>query len=625
MLDEEMSIRPRKTGEYFQRALKGLRLVFCLLLMSSCVLLPGCRFSDTLLEVIIDPATGVLEAHADPEYHEVEGAPLNPDLASVHLSENENFADQANFLPVYKEDAARGQAIRRSYEQQTTNSTDAVQGNERDDNDEQNTATSEETQTVEDPDASGEGDDAENTQTSDQGDGTQADKTAGRGGAGQTFGEGEYDELPEARAVAAKGQYALITQMLAGKGGLGATDAQFVADMQARGAFPNEGLEEIPVVWDGNGNLDVNALVASHADAILVDGMDVMLNDEQSADLTEAGINVVHVPTLGQTYTSDQDIVMAVKVVGQVLSGINSEATYSTADQVQQYIDLHDTAINGCLNENGGYSYKMAAGRAFQGIYQGTAPLGEDTTRLSQTRITTACIDSWTGTTGSSMIANREFGFHELPLNGQTIDLSDGVGLSARTVGKSCILSDYYLQVSGVVNNAYDNAKPVSTSAGAEESYPYAVMPGSSEGVTPQQVGVREIPSALWYSQTGISVEDRWITVGDQDFPGIIVRDGEIAQNVVRSASKVDGLYNVGQPYQVYQIPSGIAGNWLDGNVESFITAPWAWGVFQEGSIETPQAWIEAFYQQFYRIDTDAISHLEGFDVVTIAECPTGR
>lgn len=85
---------------------------------------------------------------------------------------------------------------------------------------------------------------------------------------------------------------------------------------------------------------------------------------------------------------------------------------------------MHDTAINGCLNSNGGYSYKMATGRVFQGIYQGTAPLGQDTTRLSQTRVTTACIDSWTGTTGSSMIANREFGFHELPLNGQPIDLT---------------------------------------------------------------------------------------------------------------------------------------------------------------------------------------------------------
>ena len=286
-------------------------------------------------------------------------------------------------------------------------------------------------------------------------------------------------------------------------------------------------------------------------------------------------------------------------------------------------IALHDTAISGCLNANGGYSYKMAAPHlVFQGIYQGSSTTGEPTTNLSQERITTACIDSWGITSASSMTASREYGYSDLYLNEKNVDASDGVGLSAKTVGGNFILSDYYLQVSGVVNNAYDAAKPVSTTAGAQESHPYAVVAGSSDGVTALQIGVRQVPSALWYSQTGGDIMDPWLTVGDESFPGIIVRDEDIAQAVARSAAKANGLYNVGQPYQIYQAPSGIAGNWLDGTVESFLLAPWAYGIFQEHGYDTARDWVNRFCHDFYRVENGASSCLTGFGAEMTAQCP---
>lgn len=101
------------------------------------------------------------------------------------------------------------------------------------------------------------------------------------------------------------------------------------------------------------------------------------------------------------------------------------------------------------------------------------------------------------------------------------------------------------------------------------------------------------------------------------------MRDDEISQNVARSASKVNGLYNVGQPYEIRQIPEGIAGNWFDGNVESYLTSVWVYGALCEGDMATAKDWTDAFYKTFYRID-DSSSYLEGFDSVRVAACPTG-
>ena len=589
----------------------------------SLAVLPGCRYSDTLLEVIIDTAYGVEDPHAEPVYEEAENAPVNPDLASVRLAENDNLADQSAFLPVYKEDApANGYAVRRVHEEQVVDDIDASEGDEQSESEEAPAALA--VSGEEEGQGAGVQDQQDEEQTSEEGSDNETDATAGRGGTAQVYGDGTYEELPDAGAVAAKGPYALIVQMLAGKGGLAAADTAWLGSIRQTGAFPDEGLDAVPAVWGGDGALDVDALIASEADTLLVDGVDVVITDAQRDRLLGEGINIVYVPHLGEAYTADSDIVAAVKLVGQVLSGLNSRSTYDTAQMVERYLQLHDTALNGCLNANGGYSYKMVAGRALQGIYQGTGPLGESTTRLSANRVTTAVIDSWTTAAASSMTANREFGFHEIYLNGLTMDTSDGVGLSATTVGGSFVLSDYYLQVAGIVNNAYDTAKPVAVSADSQQTLPYAVTAGSGEGVAARLTGGREVPSALWFSETGVNLGDHWAVVGDEGFPGVIARDSDIAQRLVRSAAKVNGLYNVGQPYLVYEAPAGIAGSWLDGTTESFLLSLWAHGVFLEGGTGSLKEWADGYYQLFYRISDGAYSHMSGVNAVLTAACPTG-
>lgn len=588
--------------------------------------LSSCRYSETLLEIVVDPINGILEPDSAPEYQEADGAPEDPTRASVKLTENANLADQENFLPVYKEDVApNGEAYRRIHNENVDDATDASEGTELDEKTQQEeTSASDQTEQT-DQSNSAQGDGSEDEQPG-EGDDAQADQTAGRGGTGKVYGDGTYEELPEASALAAKGQYALITQMLAGEGGLAAADAAWLADMQAKRAFPGEGLEEVPAVWNESGALDVDALIASEADVLLVDGVDVFLSQEESDRITTAGINIVSVPVLGQTYTSDADVTTAVKVVGQLLSSYSSHAALSTADMVERYLTQHDTAIDGCLNANGGYSYKLVAGYAYQGIYQGSSATGEATTRLSNTRITTACIDSWTSTVASTFTANRAFSSGTLYLNGQTIDTSEGVGLSATAMAGSFVLSDYYLQIAGVVNNAYDSARPSSVDGTSGLTLPYAVVAGDDKNLTARSLGTRQVPSALWYPTNGVTYGSEWTTVGDADFPAIITRSSDIASSVASSASKTNGLYNVGQPYEIYTVPEGLAGSWLDGTVESYLLSLWAYGMFQEGgSTNTVNEWIDGFYRLFYRVDNASASGIViGLGEKTQATCPTG-
>lgn len=604
------------------RRMLAVLLVFALAITS----LSGCRYSETLLETVLDPINGTLEPDSPPEYKEVDGAPEDPTRASVKLTDNENLADQDTFLPVYKEDApADGEAHRRTHQEQVDDEVDASEGDEVDEQQqEESTATgNDQEQEPEDSEAaSGGGDESQETGDADE---SQVDQAAGRGGVGKTYGDGTYEELPEATAVAAKGRYALIAQMLGGQGALGGADAAWIADVQAKGIFPNEGVESIPAVWGADGALDMDALVASEADALLVDGVDVVLSAEQSDAVLAAGIDIVNVPALGEAYTSDSDIITAVKVVGQVLSGYVSHASYDTAAMVERYLELHDTAIQGCVNANGGYSYKMVAGIVYQGIYQGSNASGEVTANLSDVRVTTACIDSWTPASAGTMTANRSFSSGSLYLDGETVDTSDGVGLSATALSGGFVLSDYYLQVSGVVNNAYDTARPSSTDSSSGLTLPYAVVPGDDKGLAPRALGTRQTPSALWYPVDGVTFGSTWLTVGDESFPAVIVRTSDIADNIVASASKSNGLYNVGQPYDIYTVPTGMAGSWLDGTVESYLLAPWAYGMFQEGgATDTASEWIDGFYQLFYRVEgASGLGIVEGLGAVSRASCPT--
>lgn len=614
------SLSREKTAEIGFQLLNVRHLLGRFLLVLAIVVmvatLGGCRYSEALYEIKTDQLNGQYEPDAEPEYKDVDGAPEDPTKASTHLSNTDNKTEQTNVLPIYG-DVANVDAANNAIHDETTNDDiTASEGNEVSE-EEGSAATGEEEK------ESGEGADGEGkgTDKSDEKGDPTPDKTAGRGGKGQTYGDGSYDELPEARAIAARGSYALITQMLGGQGALAATDNQFKKDVEAAKAFPGEGVDKIPALWKGKSSkLDIDKLIKdTTADVVLVDGVECTLTEKEVKSLKAGGIDIVNVPALGLSDTSDKDIVSAVKVVGQVLAGKSSKTKYDTAEMVDTWINIHDAAIAACVDANNGYSYKLVDGAPFMGIYQGNKATGDPTNNISDNRMFTAFVDKIVAASAPTAIAQRSWGDIQFYRHGQTIDLRDGVGVSVRVNDGNFALMDYYLQTAGVLNNAYESARPTTvTSTGL--TLPYAVILGEAGEILVSS-GSRIRNSALSLSVYGA---DDWTLVGDADFPGLLVRDEDVANAIVKSASKVNGLYNVGQSYSVRVVPEGIAGSWADGTTESFLLAPWALCVFQSGSISDCKDWIDQYYACFYRIDNaTSKGAVKDLDTSKIASGPT--
>lgn len=609
-----------------QRRAQALRCgAAATLLLLALLCLCSCRYTDVLSERYEDPVNGTLDILAAPQYQESPDAPQDPTKPASTLSASDNLSQQENTRPVFSASAsAQGQTTSPQQQPDTDKNDEAAQGNEPTEEEErpQDSSDSSERGEGSKSEAGGEGDanatgDGDSSEAGDDAEGGE-DGTGSEGGSGKVYNDGTYRELPEdVGSIAATGQYAVIVQMLAGKGGLSACDENTLASMKDSGAFgygdgDKEGLDAVKVAWSGNGaksgSVDLKALIKAKPDAVLTDGAKTALSAADTEALTKAGIDVVSAPRLGNTSTADEDIVTAVRLVGKLLASADTQ--YDTKKMASLYAEQHDAVLEACRTANGGYSYKVVQGRSMPGIYQGKDLAGQSTTELSETRLYTAFIDSWTTRCTGRLKASRKYGTASMFLNGKTMSASSGVGLSAICASDSFVLMDYYLQHAGVVDNSFDTPKPASTPG--SRSLPYAIIPGNPQGLLKIEFSRRSVPSALWLSITGSTQSSDWTVVGDELFPVLLVRSGDIAKKVVSSAQRADGLYNVGRPYKVAVVPSGLAGSWADGTVESFLLAAWAYDVFQgAGKPDSCTAYLEDYCSVFYRCSySDAFEDL---------------
>lgn len=594
--------------------------------------LGGCKYTDVMTEHIEDEQLGTLDPDAEPLYKDVPGAPEDPTRTSSHVSDSERIDDQTQTLPDYdKQQENVDETDNRDKKEDSANEQNATKGDEESPDDGENDTVGTGDETTDQGSGNGTG----------QGDGVSDDKSPGGeaetgdpndsggiGGEGKVFDPtGSAEDLPEnTKTVAAAGQYATIVEMLAGKGALTVTDADWVSRVIGKGLFPGEGVDSLAIGWTGNAEsgyeIDISAIVAAKPDAILVDGVTIALTEADQRALTDAGVNVITVPVLGASDTADENIIAAVNTVGELLR--SAECQYDTAKMASMYEAAHDKAIQTCKSSNGGYSFKSIYGTTYSGIYQGTSISGEQTTEQSSTRFVTSFVDGWTFDIAPSSTAVRSYGNATLYLNGEIMDSSDGAGTSATGTTQNFMLLDYYLQVGGVTNNAYESAKPALTGEGATRAY--LVVPGDTKNlITSSSAFVsRTAPSSLWFSPTTLDINTAWSTVGNADYPCLIARTDEIAQNIVRSANKANGLYNVGQPYTVRTCPSGLAGSWSLGTVESFLMAPWAFCIFQSGGdLSAAETYANDFYGTFYRYGSQASSAIDDFNTAYPATCPT--
>ena len=609
--------------------------------------LQGCKYTDVLTEHVEDDSLGTLDPTVTARYNETPDAPEDPQRSSNEVKDTDRVDLQEEEIPVYDEDAEEnGTAIWREYDPESPYSGTAAKGTlatpeqeleqvseEVDDND------SSEEQDAAEEDDSEEDEPTQESDGSDESDELEGEVSiaTGSGGTGTVYdATGKTQKLPEnCSKVAACGYYATIVQMLAGKGGLVACDDEWQDEVKERGLFSGEGVQALEVGWtaksDGSYKIDVKAVIAAEPDAVLVDGVQFELTAKQQDKLQDANIDIITVPALGESGTADGDIVDAVNIVGELLKN-STTVYYSTQTMAAQYEQHHDATIEACVEANGGYTSKYIDGYSTSIIFQnGSDGVGISTSQLSSNRITTVLVDSWAPTVKDTITLDRGVYSNTLYLDGEEADSSDGVGLSASVENGSFALIDYYFQVSGVMNNAYESAKPAKGSDGY--SVPVVVLAGGPINEDNDFISTSVAwtnrssvsASALWYSPATLELGAEMYTVGDEGtFPGVVARTKSIAKKIVKSAAKVNGLYNVGQAYTVWVMPSGIDGSWSTGTAESYLASVWALKTIWSNSsvAEDCDAVVDAFYSTFYRCESGT-EYVTDYTTSYTATCPT--
>ena len=605
-----------------RRGSKAVVLVFVALLVAMVFALSGCKYSDVLTQHTEDPELGAVDETAEPVYQANPDAELVMDMAEMSIDESDDENTQVEALPHYDPAAPdNGPTKQRIKSPDTPHDEEASEGEESQEpadrsGDAEDEDTSDQggddTSSGSDDDDEGEdegtGEELSDDEAEDPGD--QSDESSG-GGETVIVNPDGTDEETAKGSVAAVGEYATIAQMLGGAGALAACDQAWLDARSADGAFTGE-LDRVQVGFSGDGTEDgscnVDALISTIKPSVLLwdsTANEPALTESEITQLQEAGITVQAVPHIGEQITEDYAVKAAVTEVASVLEGA-SGLGLNPSDVLTQYVEFHDNVLKSCYDSNGGYSYKIADSQ-FVSLYQNTPLTGLDT--ATTTRVVTVYVDDLRDF-GSRAVVSQTYststGVVRLPHDGQTLDISEGVGLSATSSTSAYMLLDYYLQLAGVTNNAYDGEKPDS------QGRRYILMPGSTASFgTSGNFASRFTGTAFMYNAGDGTVAANWHVLGDSDFNTVLVANDDIAGAFVNSAAKDDGLYNMGNPYQVIVVPSGIAGPWTEGHIDSFLISPWAFRIQDADNLDAAEGFVSDFYKTYLRCSNwqDAVAH----------------
>ena len=611
--------------------------------------LGGCKYTDVLTEHTLDEELGQLDERIDPIYKEVDDGQAEP-IRTSRVDDSDRTDEQKRDQADYDENTESTDTTdNRKSSDDSAHNQQATEGDEEDEDDGENTE-------------AGDGE-AETDETSGTGEGTGTGTTSAAkteagngpmGGPEATGGSGgnvtvydpsaPYTPIDEnIGAIAACGPLATIVQMLGAGTTLAATDNHWKEYATSHGMFQSdtygENANNVEVAWTydevaGTYTLtDIDALMRgaknSLADGqklcIWTSGTDTKLDEtEQSAieaAAKTAGIDVViyagFAPVLGQSYTTDANIITAVQWAAQALQNSHS-AVGSSQERCNAYVEYHTNAIEDCVNANGGYSFK---GNLLQRIYQSNVSEGGTSTlREGNSPIYTCFVDDWTATTVSTITGSRSFR-GEKYLNNQEVSISGGLGLSAKGYADEFMLLDYYLQCCGVINASYDRLYPV-------ENKRYVISVDNiqardviydAESKIQSLTGSGEIHMPMWIYK---SDSDNFVTGEDSRYPIMLTRTVEYAEKVLASANNTYGAYNTGSPYEIWVLPSGIDGSWSYGTAESFLASVWSLTVYRGAAdFEACNSYVSEFYDYFYRV-SDYNAALENYQVSYEAECP---
>jgi hypothetical protein len=654
--------------------------------------LPSCKDTDVLTQLIQDQVYGEIDFNAKPLVNEKEDSEEDPSRRSLTIEE---YAENAQvtvgaftFSETPNADGTTDQHIQDEDSDYTYSATDGSEasdtkdGNAKDGDQadgtngtdgkksdpskgEKSDTNAPETPGSEDGIRDGDGDDPKEQDPGD-GDPGGTDGTGGYGGDGKVYNDDKYTELPRGvRTVAAVGDYALLVQMLAGKGALVAADATWLGKVRASSAFPNEGLERVVTAWRGDGktagSANVDAIINARPNAVLVGNNTSTLTQAECDRITKAGIHVVIMPAIGILSTLDADLITAVQVVGVLLKDVKNSSdpfNRTALSMADEYIRRHDGAINDTLKSNDGYTIVLPNTVHSGGIMQNrTSYYPTSVTWVSPNRYYADFIDSWE-TVSATALKRRIYHWGYLSDANYAIATNlglyidppidevfpyesvkiDGYGYSRpgeQNEHSYFSLCSYYFQCAGIMV-----AGTGIGGSGTADAFKKRLATQFFWGYTTDDDDILDNliteeyadASKDYYFRSSLMVYRGYTTdstrytpftrLGHTKYPAVLTRDAAIAQNFVNNANDPNGFYNMRQPFQAWVVPSGLAGNWMDGNIESFLIVPWAYCMYQQNkNLSGANDYINDFYKTFYRCG--AANIVTGYGEVYTAMCPS--
>ena len=470
---------------------------------------------------------------------------------------------------------------------------------------------------------------ADSTKDSTQeGDGTSTTHDTEKKGKAESFDTtGKNPQFPDVASVAACGQLAVIVQMVGGADGsspLTAADAELL-DGSFTEVFSKEGSSDIAAAWSTDGetsdDLDIDALVASKPDTVLVTSSDYFTEDQEDA-LSKAGISYTVVPEL----TSATRIKYAVTAVGKMLSKATDGVSETRASEYQNF---HKQLIDSVLASNGGEGGKSFATSASNTLYD---PNDTDIVGKFVSKRYTLLVDEW------------DFdAYYEGNDNLTGAVSTEGTGMGLSTLGFRSSPVSYYISAAGVVNNAAAIAEGSRTDGRLTPLWQYSNSLGfdlstvswSKDGIggrvyTWKGNGFYTVPLALPNSKASDLSSKGF---GSTSFSKVIVGSKKMKEAFKTSTQSENGVYHIytssvtdesGVTYtgkkfngtvmasailssvdpdeDVLVNPQGLFSDWKKGSVESCLESAWVSDVFGNTN-NSAASWVRDFYKTFYRYE----------------------
>lgn len=597
----------------------GTACLFIIPTVCASFALSGCLESDVLVNKVLNQENGEID-YSNPQKKFIydKNAKLNiDDAASKYSTTAKNIEKVLEDKPVYSKDAAKkDKAEKAQLGKQSDQDKDASKVSDSKSGNKEGTDKS--------SDGKGKGTAGKNTGgKSDKKSDTPGDDSTKKGDDSLiSYSQyGDLEDLPtDINTVCATGEAATMVLSLAGEGHLIGSSSDFINGATTSKVFASRGINEVKTCWKNDGSspkdADINAIIKLKPDAVITISGSASITRSDYDKLTAKGIRVIVLPSLA----SDANIKLAAQAVGKAFSDATDGASTKNATEYKKAVD---GVLDKAKSTHGGKVTSYAE-TDFNNIDETTTTGG-----TQKPTDWTVFISGW----DKNATVTASF-------NGKALFKDTGVAY-VKTGWKTSPLS-YYMGCGGVLNNAaaygitevtkgYQpfliyNENQVSYKWGGLSS---SIKVGHNNGT--YKTGANAVLSNGY--DAAVSGDNKVHYLGSSDFKTVIVPSKTVKKELQAAREKKQGLYSAGSyqelsgtkgyghnidgkllytyavtanasrddvDYDVLVNPSGMAGSWSEGNMESCLESLWIASVYHGYSQSSLKSDVSNFYETVY-------------------------